>query len=234
MEERESYDESVSPFPVRGVIRSSHQATISAPLTARIVHIGFFEGETFNQGDLLVALDCSRQSAELDAARALQREMELQLESVIYLHKRGASSKQELQIAGARMERTKAEAQALKKQVSQCRILAPYDGDVSEQLSYEHEMASAGKPILSIVAKNEPKIELIVPSSWLAWLEEGTQFRFSIDETQQTTKAEVVRLGAQVDSISQSIKVFAKFKDPKLHILPGMTGTAEFSTRHEG
>ncbi len=219
---------------MRGVIRSSQQATISAPLSARIVHIGFFEGETFQQGDLLIALDCSRQSADLEAAKALLREMNLQLENTVYLHKRGAASTQELEISRARSDRAKAEAHALKMQLSQCRIIAPYDGDVSEQLSYEHEMAATGKPLLSIVAKKEPKIELIVPSSWLAWLEEGTVFKFSIDETQQTTKAEVVRLGAQVDSISQSIKVFAKFKDPKLHILPGMTGTAVFSVSHEG
>lgn len=216
-------------LPVRGVIRSPHQAVISAQLVARILKIGFREGERFNKGDLLIALDCRQQLAQFTSATAALREMEVMLKSASFLNKRGGGSRQELETARARVERARANAEAVAVQVELCEIKAPYDGSVSELKVHEYETAGVGKPLLSITARQGQKIELIVPSSWLAWLEEGKTFTFRVDETQRSYKAVIERLGAKVDAISQTIKIFANFVEPVDRILPGMSGTADFS-----
>ena len=42
----------------RGVIQALHQATLSAELSAKVIHMPLRAGDGFEAGDLLVALDC--------------------------------------------------------------------------------------------------------------------------------------------------------------------------------
>src|SRR4051794_10501313 len=82
-----------SSLPVHGVIRASQQATITTDLAARVNSIGFREGQRFSKGETLIAFDCRRQIAELAAATAQQREMEIAYQSALILEKRSAGSR---------------------------------------------------------------------------------------------------------------------------------------------
>ena len=216
-------------MPVRGVIRSSHQADISTDLPARITGIAYKEGEQFFKHDLLLTLDCKRFQAEWESAKALQREMALALKSAKFLYKQQAGSTHKVETAKARLDRAQADVKAMSSRVDQCEIRAPFDGRVSKLHVNEHETPIPGRPIISILANQDPTLELIVPSSWLSWLKVGMKFEFNIDETQTTHGCEVKRIGASVDSVSQTIKIYAGFAQTASNILPGMSGTAKFA-----
>ena len=225
--------ESAQPLPVRGVVRASAQAIISTDLTARVTNVGFREGEQFRMGDVLVAFDCRQHKAELASAQAQFREMSVAYESALFLEERNAGSRQDVEIARARADQAAARAEVIRARLDHCTITAPFDGSVAELGIHQHETPAAGKQLLFIVAKREPKIELIVPSTWLTWLKPGVEFQFQVDETNKAYIGVVKRLGAAVDTVSQTIKVFAKFAAPTSDILPGMSGTAQFK-HHEG
>jgi len=224
---------SAQPLPVRGVVRPSAQAIISTDLTARVARVGFREGAQFRMGDVLVAFDCRRHKAELASAEAQHREMLVAFESALFLEKRNAGSRQDVEIARARADRAAAEAEIIRARLDQCTITAPFDGSVAGLGIHEHETPVAGKELFFIVANREPKIELIVPSTWLTWLKPGAEFQFQVDETHKAYVGVVRRVGAAVDTVSQTITVFAKFAAPTADILPGMSGTARFK-HHEG
>ena len=220
--------DTANQLPVRGMIRSSDQASISTDLIAPVVEIGFKEGATFRKGDLLIAFDCREQQAKLASAEAQHEEMQVILKSASFLAKHNAGSRQSIDTARARVARAAADAEIIRTELSKCRVVAPFDGRVAELWIHKHETPVAGKPLLSIVSDVDPEIELIVPSAWLTWLKAGTEFRFNIDETGGQHVGVVTRLGAAVDTVSQTIKVFAKFKEPARNVLSGMSGTADF------
>lgn len=226
-------DDSVQ-MPVRGVVRSAAQAVISTDLSALITKVGFQEGENFENGDLLIALDCRKQEAELASAKAFHREMNVALKSVLFLKKQNASSNQDVEITKAKTDQAFAKTEVILAQIDRCHIIAPYDGRVAELDVHQHEMSVVGKPILTIISRQQPKMELIVPSTWLRWLDAGTRFRFHVDETGKDHIGQVTRLGASVDTVSQTIKVFAQFVNATPNILPGMSGTADFQLQLRG
>jgi membrane fusion protein, multidrug efflux system len=155
--------------------------------------------------------------------------MRIAVESNAFLEKRNAASRQDVEIAKARASKAAAEADALRIRLDQCSIIAPFDGRVSELVINEHEMSVAGKPMLSIIEEGDLEIDLILPSDWLVWLKAGADFAFAIDETQQVHPASIVRIGATVDSISQTIKVTGRFTASRAGVLPGMSGSARFA-----
>lgn len=216
-------------LPIRGVVRPAEQATISTEIVATVAKVGFKEGQTFKKGDVLIAFDCRRYEAELASAVAQLREMQVSVDTNLFLEKRDAGNKQDLDISKARAAKAAAEADALKVRIDQCVIEAPFDGRVAELGIREHEMPSTNKPLIQILADGEMEIELILPSNWLHWLKEGSEFTFLIDENRKSYDGVVTRIGASVDTISQTIKVSAKFKDAPQDVLPGMSGSARFA-----
>lgn len=215
-------------MPIRGLVRAVNQAAIATDMPARVAAIGFREAQSFRKGDVLVRFDCERLNAEHAAAAAVHREMKLTLDSNVALDRRGAVGKIEVEVSRAKVDKAAAEAAALAARVKQCTIVAPFDGRVTELAVNEHEFPQQGKPVISIVAENAFEIDIIVPSTLLKRLGPGTAFKFAVDETGQTYDATLLRVGAAVDPVSQTVKLIAAFKAGDTRILAGMSGTAAF------
>lgn len=217
-----------SEVPVRGVVRALDQAALSTDLQARVLTIGFREGEAFKKGDLLIAFDCERYRAESQSADAVAREMRLTLESNQQLEKFRAVGKHDVEISRARVDKAEAEAGALQSRLKQCDVYAPYDGRVAELTINRYEQPQLNKPYLVVVSQSRLEIEVIVPSYWLSWIKPGSQLNFQVDETKHTYVAKVARIGASVDAVSQMVKVIATFDESVPDVLPGMSGAAQF------
>ena len=70
------------------------------------------------------------------------------------------------------------------------------------------------------------EIEFLAPSKWLAWLKPGYAFSVRIDETGRSYPAKILRVGAKVDPVSQSIKLFAAIDGKFPELVAGMSGHA--------
>ena len=81
---------------------------------------------------------------------------------------------------------------------------------------------------MKIVGSNDLELRLIVPSNWLSWLKIGESFSFQVDETGQQHVAQVTQVGAEVDAVSRTVPITAKFEAHPSTVLPGMSGTAVF------
>lgn len=215
---------------VRGVIKSLAEATISVDYVARVLKMPVLEGEAFKKGAVLIAFDCKMFNAEIGAARANLRAQELVLSNNRKLLKRGAIGGNEVDISQAQFEKARAELIAVSARTAGCDFKAPFSGRMVERIVQEHESPSASQPLIRIVDTTRLELETIVPSLWLGWLKPGVQFEFKIDETGQRISATVVRLGATVDPISQTIKAISVLDGDQESILPGMSGTATFSS----
>lgn len=214
-----------SKLPVRGIVRPVNQAAIAVDLPIRVSKLHFREAQDFKKGQTLVTFDCERLLAEHAAAEAVHKEMRLGLESQVYLEARGAVGKLDLEIARARVDKARAEASGLGARLKQCTVVAPFDGRVVELKINEHEIPTNGQPFISIVDETAFEIDMIVPSTWLKSLAPGTSFTFTVDETELSYRVVVLRMGASVDPVSQTVKVIAGFSAPDGRVLSGMSGT---------
>ncbi len=217
--------------PARGVVRPTARAMISTDLQAQVSATKFKEGDHFKTGDVLVEFNCRRHEADLAAAEAQLLEMKLLLNNNVELDKYKAVGRTDVEVSRARLKKAEAEANGLRARIEQCRVVAPFDGSISERSIEVYEMPQAGKPFLTIIEDCKLEIELIVPSDWLKWVKAGTAFNFVVDETKGTYPAHVTRIGAEVDAISQTIKVMGVFDENTAPegILSGMSGNAGFT-----
>ena len=109
-----------------GVIRPTDQATLAIEFSAIVRSVHFKEGQSFRKGDRLVEFDCRRQRAEMTAAKAAHREMELNLKSNQYLRSHGAVGEHDIEISRTRADKAAAggrRAQAPSRAVSDQRAV---------------------------------------------------------------------------------------------------------------
>lgn len=217
-----------SVAPIRGVVRAVNQASIASDLLVRVSKLHVREAEAFKKGDPLVTFHCKRLEAEHAAAVATSREMKLTLQSQTYLDARGAVGKLEVEIAKARADKAEADAAAIAARLEQCVIFAPFNGRIAELKINEHEVPAAGQPFISLVDEASFEIDLILPSNAVKDLQSGGKFQFRMDETGGLYEARLLRLGAAIDPVSQTIKAIAVFTEPDSRIISGMSGTAHF------
>lgn len=218
---------------IRGVLRAEREAVLASTLSERIIAMPYQEGDSFPTGATLVEFDCSRLKAELKAvqaeAAAQSREADVQRELLTM----DATGRAEADIAVFRENQGRARVQVVQRQMVGCEVLAPFAGQVVEPLMRENETPAANERLIHIVSDGPLELHMVVPSCWLSWLKQGSTFEFQVDETGDTLEAEVDRVAAAVDPVSQTVKVISKVNDVPESVLPGMSGTAGWARTAE-
>ncbi|MEM8791285.1 MAG: efflux RND transporter periplasmic adaptor subunit [Pseudomonadota bacterium] len=213
---------------VRGVVQPKDEAVIAADITVTVLEMPFREGQSFHKGDLLVAFDCRRFNADIEAAKANLAAATATLRSNQELASYNAVGSLELRQSQAAVASASAEVRALEARAVNCEIRAPFNGRVVETMINAFETPAENQPLMQILDDSQLELHVVVPSRWLVWLREGDEFEFLVDETGTSHLATVQRLGASVDPVSQTIKVIGTFADRPERVLAGMSGVAAF------
>lgn len=212
----------------RAVIRPLQQAVLSSEIAARIDRLSLRDGERFRKGDPLVEFDCRGYQLARQGAKAALDRFQARLTAEDALAARRSSGALEVALARADVEKARADHRAASLAVEHCVITAPFDGRVVELKVHAFETVAQHTPLLAILDDSRPEIALVVPAAWLVWLKPGQPFVLDIDETRLSYPGRVVRLGAQIDPVSQTATVYGETDDSGRALLSGMSGNARF------
>ena len=213
---------------VRGIVKPSEEAVISSELQARVKRMPFRDGQWFKKGNLLVEFECAKYRADLAVAKAELEARVKTTENNQELAKFNGIGKLEVEISRVEVKQAQAAVRSANIIVSYCKIYAPFSGRVVKMLVHPHESVNPYDEVVSLLNDQEFEIELILPSTSLRWVAKKSPFKFFIDETQELYPAEVRGIGARIDPVSQTIRVFGQFQDQPQDVLAGMSGSARF------
>jgi len=212
----------------RGVIRPGQTAEIAAGMSGKLTSAPYRAGQYFKKGATLAKFNCTRQEAELSALTRAHQTLKLKYENISELHTLGAAGEFDLNIAQSGMKQAAAERDVIKARLSDCVVYAPFSGYVSTQHVAAYETPAINTPLYSILRAGSLEVSVIAPSAWMRWVKSGTKFEFQVDETGQSFTAKVIRTGAAVDPVSQTIELTARPTGKVGRSLAGMSGIAVF------
>lgn len=211
---------------IRVIVRSFETAAIASEVNARITYLPAREGDAFLKGDLLVEFDCRRATAEHDAAEANMRELKAGYQSQLKLLEYKSTGTVAVEQALHQYEKAQAELRLYAVKLESCRILAPFDGVVTEKVAQMHEIAQPNQPLIKILNQSRVELVMMVPSAWLPRIS-GATFPVTIDETGHVHEARVLQSTGLIDPVSQTSRVIAELVGPAHGVLPGMSGIAD-------
>lgn len=219
--------------PIRAQLSPVRYTTVAAELSAKVQEIPFREGEDFKEGQKLVTFDCSTQQAQLGKSKAAMAIAERNYVTNKKLLDLGVAGRIEFENSASEYQKAKSEVQELSAVVAKCVIVAPFNGRVVEQKVRAQQFVQSGQAVLDILDNGALELEFIAPSKWIGWLTPGYQFKINVDETGKSYPAKITRVGAKIDSISQTVKLAAVVDGEFPDLAPGMSGTLEITPPKE-
>jgi membrane fusion protein, multidrug efflux system len=240
-----------------GTLRAAQTSQVAAQIMGNIVEIRVHEGDHVQRGQVLAVLDEAQPRAALERATAAELAAQQQIsasESAFtlaeatfrryqILWERKSVSAQEFEeikaryqtaqagreIARAGQTEAKAALQQAHTSAGYTRIVAPFDGLVTEKRAEVGTLASPGMPIFTVEDLGRYRLEATVNETDLRYVRQGQQVPVLIDAlAERETKGRVIEIVPAADAASRSFLVKIEVpSDPALR--SGLFGRAQFT-----
>jgi RND family efflux transporter MFP subunit len=240
-----------------GTIRAAETSQLASQTTGNIVEIRVHEGDRVQRGQVLAILDDTQLQAAVDrsaaAESAAQQEVAASDSELVLaqstlaryqtLYDKKSVSPQEFDEIRARYQAAfahrdmaragQAQAKAALAQArtsfSHTRILAPFDGLITEKKADPGMLASPGLPLFTIEGLGHYRLEATVNESDLRYVRIGEQVPVAVDALENAQqRGRVVQIVPAADSASRSFLV--KIEVPaNAGLRSGLFGRAQFS-----
>lgn len=220
-----------------GSVQPRQKTDVASQLLASIREIKPRPGDRVKAGDVLVTLDDRELVAQQREATAALAATEADLVTRRADHERiqklrGTVSAEEttriegaMRVAEAQVRRAKEAINRLEVQLTYTRIASSTDGLVADRFTDPGDVATPGKPLLTVYDSNDLELQANVPESLAAGITLGQKLGVRIDANNFATQAVVREIVPQAQQTSRSVVV--KLALPVVSanpLLPGMFG----------
>ena len=198
-------------------------------------------GDLVKKGDVLVSFYADQLKAKVELAKSVAEIAEEEYEEaqrnftrVESLFAKNLVGKDEFTKATLAEKQAKSklinnqyEVQKAEFEYSQVELKAPVGGVVTAVSAFENTQVHMTMPIITLSVTNPIYVEAKVAQRYFGELSLGQPVSVSLDAfPERTITAEILRLGYEVDRISDTVSVYAKVDNPDLILRPGMGGIA--------
>jgi membrane fusion protein (multidrug efflux system) len=211
-----------------GSVSAAQGVTVSPEISGAVSEIAFESGANVKQGDLLVRLNTASEAAQLQATEAQVELARLNAERTRQLRTDKTVSQSELDSAEATLKQFQASADAIRATIAKKTIRAPFTGRLGIRLVNLGEQLEAGKGIVSLQSPSPMFVDFSLPQQDLSQLAAGLKVRATIDAyPDKKFEGEVAAINPDLDSVSRSVRIRAKFENADGQLRGGMFAQVE-------
>jgi len=221
-----------------GTIRSRDEIDLSPRITARIIEVKKWGGDTVKKGELLIKLDDedlkaakSRLEATVNEYKAALNLAQTRYDRAKTLYASKAVSKssfdqaeKDLKAATANLNAVEREIELAQARLSYASIKAPFDGIVSERFANPGDMAAPSKVLMGVFDPTKLMLYASISESLAKQIHKGDEVEMYIDALKKKIKGKIVEIVPSIDEKSRTFTVKISTKENK-HLMPGMFGT---------
>lgn len=206
-----------------GTAVANEQVTLSAPVTERIVRLGFDDGQYVRKGQIIAVLAQGQQTAQLAEAQARAREAQQQLSRIEQLRQRGFATQSNLDAQTASAAAARAQASQASATIGERVIRAPFAGWVSLRTISAGAVVNSGTPIATISDISTIKLDFPVPETVLATIRPGLTIEArSAAYPDQPFRGQIATVDPVIDPNTRAVTVRARLPNPDGRLKPGM------------
>ncbi len=164
-----------------GSLRHRQSVRIYTQEEGRVVRLAFFEGDPVVEGEVLLELDDALLGAQLEKARAVQREAAANVARQKRLRDRRMVSEDEYLRAVTALEVARAEQAVLETRLGYTRVRAPFTGLVTGRFVEPGDIVERHSHVLTVVGPGSLITEISVSEILLPHLSVGDPVSVRID-----------------------------------------------------
>lgn len=219
----------VHKISVQGNVETDENILINAEMGGTITQVHVKEGQRVSAGQVLVSLDASILSSNM-------QELETQLEYAKYvlekqeeLKRRGVGSEFDYKAAKNQVDGLKSKMKSLGTQRGKSTIKAPFSGVIDQVYAKNGQLAGPQAPLLRLVNNSQIDITADISEKHLRNIKEGTEVSVSFPNFKDTAVLlKITNIGNFIDPTNRTFRIMSSLKNNKI-FLPNMLAQLEIT-----
>jgi RND family efflux transporter MFP subunit len=221
--------EVATTLPAEAVIEATKQATVATQVSGRIVAVSVEAGQRVQAGQVLMRIDAREAAENVAAAKAQLVQAEANYARTQNLFKQKFVSQAALDAADATLKSARAQAAAAGAGASHATVTAPITGIVAQRHAELGDLATPGKPLVTVFAPGGLRAIASIPQFKLKDAQKATAAKVEFTESrrwQDGTRFEVL---PTIDAQSHTATARVYLPDAE-GLVPGMAARVHFVT----
>lgn len=229
-------------YPAEAVVEAVSQATIAAQVQGRVIDVRFDAGDRVKQGDLLMRIDEREAAQAVAGSEAQVAQAQAQLANARASYERTKNLYAQKFVSSAALDQAQAAYKAAQAQLnvalagrgqavttkSFATISSPLAGIVAQRHTELGEMASPGKPLITVYDPKGLRVVASIPQYKLAELRQTLRAKVELPETGRWIEATRVEVLPTADVRTHVVRARVYLPDNTDGAVPGMFARAHF------
>jgi len=192
---------------VVGTVRAKTRVTLEAKVSGRIATLPAVLGQPVTAGQLVVRLEAPEIAARRDQAEASLQQAERDWKRIAALFEQQATSRAEYEAADTRRRVAVGAAAEAKAMLGYVELVAPFDGVVTKKWVEAGDLATPGKPLLTLEAPSELQLEADVPEAMASQVRREAHLVCRVDDVSGELTGVVSEIAPNADPASRTVRV---------------------------
>ena len=215
-------------FSVEGLLLPSAQAKLASRAKGVIEQIKR-EGDAVKAGETVMLLESEMESLQRDQQKHILELRAFERNASDELAEKSVISKTEVEEKRVNHEVAKMQLELAGRLLEMRKVVAPFDGVVSERLRERGEAVDEFTPVITLVNLNELYLEVFLPAVRLRQVKVGAPVKVSVaDLPGREFPGSVAEVSPGVNPASGEFKVRVRVSNPGGDLVAGTPATAVF------
>lgn len=205
-----------------GRTEAKRRIDLKVETEGRITELAFERGDRVRRGHNLVRVALNDRSARLTRAEARMRQRQLEFEAAQTLARKDFRSETDVAGAQARLEAAQAALAAIRIELSQTAVAAPFGGVIESKLAEQGDYLQKGDPVATLVDLDPIVVVAAVPEHRIHHLTLGQVGRVNRLNGESVTGV-VSFIGSTADANTRTFRIELEVDNADLTMRDGLT-----------
>lgn len=213
-----------------GIVEEREATAVSFTSMGVVKRVLVSEGQAVGRGQLIAEIDDTQARNVLTGAEAQMNQANDAMQRYKMLHDNGSLPEVQWVEIQSKVAQAQAQLEVAKKNLADCRLVAPVGGIVGRKLVGAGETALPSQAILSILDISSVKVKVAIPEAEVSAIGVNTPSSIRVDAIGVEYRGGRIEKGVVADALTHTYDVRIAVANPGRQLLPGMVANVRFGT----
>ena len=213
-----------------GIVEESEATAVSFTGMGVVRRMLVNEGQAVSRGQLLAEMDDTQARNLLTGAEASMQQANDALQRYQLLHDNGSLPEVQWVEIQSKVAQAKSQLEVAKKNLADCRLVAPVSGIVGSKMVGAGETALPSQAVVTILNVNTVKVKVAIPESEVNSIGSGTTSQIYVEAVDKRVTGGRIEKGVLADALTHTYDVRIHVPNAQRELLPGMVASVSFDS----
>ena len=188
------------------------------------------EGQSVGRGQLIAEMDDTQSRNLLAGAEAQMTQANDALERYKMLHDNGSLPEVQWVEIQSKVAQAKSQLEIAKKNLADCRLVAPVSGIVGSKMIKAGETALPSQAVVTILDISSVKVKVSIPEAEIGSITATTPTRIKVDAANKEVSGGHIEKGVQADALTHTYDIRINVQNSDRKLLPGMVASVSIGS----